>query len=323
MVGASPPQRVLITGAGGFVGHHLLPVLRRALPSTRLIAIRRSGESMLNTDEVLIADLLAPDSLRAAVKQSAPDAVLHLAAQASVPASFADPRGTWRINVDGTLALAEAVLDHAPRAAFILVSTAEIYGLSYQSGEAIDEQGLPRPANPYAASKAAADLAIGEMALRGLHALRLRPANQTGPGQSDGFVVGAFAQQAMRIAAGLQPPVLKVGALDRWRDFLDVRDVCAAYAAALIAAPGLAPGTVLNLASGTVRRVGDVLQDVLRLAGVRPVIEEAPSLLRPTDVRSAIPDATAARKALEWSPKVPWETTLRDVLDACGASAPA
>jgi len=102
-----------------------------------------------------------------------------------------------------------------------------------------------------------------------------------------------------------------------------VRDVCAAYAAALIAAPGLAPGTALNLASGTVRRVGDVLQDVLRLAGVSPVIEEAAGLLRPTDVRSAIPNAMAARRALDWAPRVPWETTLRDVLDACSASLPA
>ncbi|WP_431282409.1 NAD-dependent epimerase/dehydratase family protein [Humitalea sp. 24SJ18S-53] len=316
MTATAAPRRVLITGAGGFVGHHLLPVLRHALPQSRLIAMRRGAEAMPHADEVVVADLMAPESLRAAVLQAAPDAVLHLAAQASVPASFADPAGTWRINVDGTLALADAVMAHAPAASFIHVSTAEIYGLTYQSGEPVDEQALPRPANPYAASKAAADLAIGEMALRGLHAIRLRPANQTGPGQSDGYVVGAFARQAMRIAAGLQPPVLKVGALDRWRDFLDVRDVCAAYAAALAAAPGLAPGIALNLSSGTVRRVGDILRDVLRLAGVDPVIEEAAGLLRPTDVRSAIPDATAARQALGWAPQVPWETTLTDVLES-------
>ena len=127
------------------------------------------------------------------------------------------------------------VAEASPAARFVHVSSAEIYGLSFQAGVPLTEEALPRPANPYAASKAAADIAIGEMALRGLKAVRMRPFNQTGPGQSDGFVVGAFAHQVARIAAGKQEPVIRTGALDRWRDFLDVRDVCEGYALALAA----------------------------------------------------------------------------------------
>ena len=148
-------------------------------------------------------------------------------------ASFADPMASWRANLFGTLALGEAVLREAPGCRFVLASSAEVYGLSFRAPMPLDEQAPMRPANPYAASKAACDLAIGEMALRGLDAVRLRAFNHTGPGQSEGFVVAAFARQIARVEQGLQAPELRVGALDRWRDFLDVRDVCAAYAAAL------------------------------------------------------------------------------------------
>ncbi|PZW45873.1 GDP-4-dehydro-6-deoxy-D-mannose reductase [Humitalea rosea] len=306
--------RILITGADGFVGRHLLPVLREAFPQSRLIAASRSGRVPVGADAAIVADLLEPDSWRPAVREAAPTAVLHLAAQASVPVSFADPAGTWKINLGGTLALAEAVMAEAPDALFIYVSTVEVYGLSFQSGLPLDETALPRPANPYAASKAAADLAVGEMALRGLRAIRLRPANHTGAGQSSAYAVPAFARQAARIAAGVQPPRLQVGALDRWRDFLDVQDVCAAYAATIARGDALAPGTVLNLASGSLRRIGDVLDDLLRLAGVSPEIEEAANRLRSTDVVRAVPDASAARAALGWAPAVPWETTLGNVL---------
>jgi len=307
--------RILITGADGFVGRHQLPLLRLRFPAARIIAAGRSGTVPPGADAAVIADLMQPESWPQALRAAAPTAVLHLAAQASVPASFADPATTWRMNLGGTLALAEAVLAEAPEAIFVHVSTVEIYGLSFQPGLPLDETALPRPASPYAASKAAADLAIGEMALRGLRAIRLRPANHTGAGQTPAYAVPAFARQAARIAAGLQPPVLQVGALDRWRDFLDVRDVCAAYAAVIARGAELAPGSIFNLASGTPRRVGDVLADLLRIAGISPQIEQAADRLRSTDVVRAVPNAAAARAELGWAPAIPWAQTLADVLD--------
>jgi GDP-4-dehydro-6-deoxy-D-mannose reductase len=128
-------------------------------------------------------------------------------------------------------------------------------------------------------------------------------------------VVPAFARQVARIAAGLQAPRMEVGALDPMRDFLDVRDVCDAYVAALAGAEALAPGTILNIASGTPRRIGDILAKLLHMAGVEAEIATAGGLLRRAEIPVACGDASAARAALGWAPGVPWERTLADVLE--------
>ena len=171
------------------------------------------------------------------------------------------------------------------------------------------------PADTYAATKAAADLAIGALAVQGLHAVRFRPFNHTGPGQSEDFVVAAFAAQLARIEAGQQPPVVRVGRLDPARDFLDVRDVVAAYVACLARPERLPPGTILNLASGHCRPIRAVLEDLIALAGLRPRIEEDAARLRPTEIPAARGSAAAAASLLGWQPSIPWERTLRDVLD--------
>lgn len=306
-------RRILVTGASGFVGQHLRRALRAAFPGASLLAASRS-ENITGWDEVVPLDLLDPASCVTAVEHAAPDAVVHLAALAAVDESFRNPLRSWQANLFGTLALAEAVRERASGALFLQASSAEVYGLSFQEGRPLAEDALLRPTNPYAASKAAADLALGEMALRGLRAVRMRPFNHTGTGQTDAFVVPAFARQAAMIAAGRQDPVLRVGALERWRDFLDVRDVCAGYVAVLQASDRLEPGAVFNLASGQPRRVGDILADLLRLAGVAPRIEAEDGRMRPTDIRSTRGDASAALQVLGWKPTVPWEKTLLDVL---------
>ena len=318
------PLRLLVTGAGGFVGRHLLPVLRRSFSRATLIAALRRGDDArpdgigLGADETVAFDLLQLDTMAPMLRAARPDGLVHLAAQASVSASFSDPMASWRVNLLGTLALGEAVLREAPGCRFVLASSAEVYGLSFRAPMPLDEEAPMRPTNPYAASKAACDLAIGEMALRGLDAVRLRAFNHTGPGQSEGFVVAAFARQIARMEQELQAPELRVGALDRWRDFLDVRDVCAAYAAALCGPTSdvttSEPGLALNLASGTPRRIGDVLDALLSRSTARPRIEVEASRLRPTDVERVTGDAARAREVLGWAPAIPWDKTLDDVL---------
>jgi nucleoside-diphosphate-sugar epimerase len=197
----------------------------------------------------------------------------------------------------------------------IYPSSADAYGRSFRAGVALDERAPLSPLNTYGATKASAELALGAMAADGLRLVVLRPFNHTGAGQTADFAVPAFARQIARIEAGTQPPSLRTGTLETRRDFLDVRDVCDAYVAAIAHAGALPSGSLFNIASGVARRIGDIVDALLEIAGIRAAIETDSGLLRPTDIAVAIGDASAARSALEWSPRVAWETTLRDVLD--------
>ncbi len=293
-------RRILVTGAAGFVGRHLSRTLRTAFADAEIVASRFD-----------LADAAAVDAELRAV---CPDACVHLAAISAVGAARNDPDAAWRVNLHGTLALAQAILAHAPACVLLFASTADAYGGSFRSGVALDEAAALAPMNLYGATKAAADLALGAMVGDGLRVLRVRPFNHTGPGQSGDFAVPAFARQVARIAAGRQAPVLHVGALDPLRDFLDVRDVCAAYAACLARADDLPPGTILNLASGTPRRIGNVLDDLLALAGVRADVATDQARLRPSEIALAQGDPALAHRLLGWSPQIAWRTTLADVL---------
>lgn len=260
-------------------------------------------------------DVTDTDAVTSFVRLARPDAVIHLAAISDVPAARTDPTRTWQVNLHGTLALSRALLREAPDALLVHASSADCYGRSFTAGVPLDEHAVLAPTNIYAASKAAADLALGALVGGGLRCIRLRPFNHTGPGQSPALVVAAFARQVARIEAGLQAPRLKVGALDPRRDFLDVRDVCKAYIACLHRGASLPPGTILNLASGVPRRIGDVLDQLLSIAGVSADIETSQTLLRPSDIPLAQGDAAAAHAALGWRPAIPWERTLGDVID--------
>ncbi len=299
------PRRILLTGASGFVAGHLIPQLRAAFPDADLTLC---GEGLVALD---ISDHAAVFDL---VRRVRPEACIHLAAISAIGEARRDPERAWRVNLMGTLALAEALREVVPDCVMVFASSAEIYGASFKTGSALDEAAAAAPTNTYAATKAAADLALGAMAGDGLRVVRVRPFNHTGAGQTEGFVVPAFAAQIARIGAGKQGAGLMVGNLDACRDFLDVRDVCAAYVACIAQAEALAPGAVLNLASGVARRIGDVLQDLLRISGVRVEVTLDPTRLRPSDIPMARGDAGLAGRTLGWAPRIAWETTLGDVL---------
>jgi GDP-4-dehydro-6-deoxy-D-mannose reductase len=294
------PHSLLLTGSRGFVGRHLRAALGRAFPQA---VVHEAA-----------FDMTDPAGIRAGLRAAQPDACIHLAAVSAIAAARQQPELAWQVNLTGTLDLARAIMDLVPECRLLFASTADAYGRSFAAGTALDEGALLAPMNTYAAAKAAADLALGALAADGLHAIRLRLFNHTGAGQSEAFVVAAFARQVARVEAGLQPPDLQVGALESRRDFLDVRDVCDAYVACLRQADELAAGTILNIAAGTPRRIGDILDDLLALSGIKVAVKPDAARLRPSDIATAVGDAALARRLLGWQPRIPWEQTLADVL---------
>jgi GDP-4-dehydro-6-deoxy-D-mannose reductase len=310
--------RAFITGADGFVGQWLVRELQDA--GYEVHGGSRAARMPLRTLDALRAsamqwhriDLLEPDSLCAAISASRPDAVFHLAAQSNVPASIADPADTLEINLLGTVRLLDACRREAPDAMLVAIGSADVYGTADLGQMPLREDAPLRPANPYAASKAAAEVATLQYARSGwVRALVTRSFNHTGPGQSDAFAAPAFAKQIAAIRSGGQAPVLRVGNLKALRDFLDVRDVVKAYR--LLSERG-APCNVYNVCSGSAVSMRDIVDELLRIAGVEVKIEEDPARMRPSDSPVLVGDAGALQRATGWTPTIPFSQTLTDLL---------
>lgn len=295
-------MRALVTGATGFVG----PYLMQTLHEQGHDAAPFEGE---------ITDLAA---VRASIDQTRPDVVFHLAAQSFVPDALASPRGTYDTNVIGTAVVAQALRESSSRARLLYVSSAEVYGVQPPDAYPLTESRAPSPSNPYAASKAAAEmLLLGEARSFGLDVVIARAFNHIGPGQSERFSVPSFAAQLAAIAAG-GPPQLYVGNLDAKRDFLDVRDVVRAYIA--LAKDG-AKGEIYNVCSGVARSMRDVLRELILAARVPVEVRDDPARMRPADVPLVLGDATKLRSQTGWAPQIPFAASIRDIYRAAANNA--
>ena len=313
--------RILVTGAGGFVAGWLLKALARDMPSAVVTCAyhRGSPSEQPKGTRAISLDITESAAVREAISFVQPTGVVHLAGVSTVAAARRDRRCAWAVNVGGTLNLAEAVLEIVPSARFVFASSAEVYGGTFAKhmGPVHEEEPLD-PVNAYAATKAAADLLLGEMARDGLNTVRLRPFNHSGPGQGEAFVVPSFAAQIARIEAGLAPPVLRTGNLEVSRDFLDVRDVVDGYIKAL-SVPDIPPGRIYNLASGeplSIRRIVEQLVDAARMS---ISVETDPQLVRPVDIPTTVGSFQRAQEELAWRRAINFESTISDVLDDCRA----
>jgi GDP-4-dehydro-6-deoxy-D-mannose reductase len=300
----------LVTGAAGFVGPHLLQVLKGRGDEVHGLGSERSGPP--GFERWFVADLRDPEALEAAVRQSRPDSVIHLAAQSSTARSFEAPVETFEINALGTWRLLDAVRRSRPGARVLVVGTGDVYG-PQPEGTRVAETAPFRPVSPYAFSKAAAD-ATAEVAHRawGLDAVRVRAFGHAGPGQSERFVVAAIAAQVARAELDLSEPVVRVGNLDVVRDVVDVRDVVGAYQVLLERG---AAGSAYNVCRGDGVRLADIARRLLALAK-RPLrLEVDAARLRPADVPYLVGDPSRIALDTGWRPALPLEQTLVDVLD--------
>lgn len=294
------PRRILVTGSSGFVGQHLATAIQAGV----------FGDAcMVPLPKV---DLRDAAGLAAAVEQIQPDAVIHLAAQSFVPRSFQAPEETFAINLMGTLNLLQALKQAHFQGRLLYVSSGDIYGMVPEAELPVTERRLPEPRSPYAVSKFAAEqLCLQNGRSDGLDVVIARPFNHIGPGQSDRFVLPAIAAQLARIAAQRGAGQVEVGDIDTTRDFTDVRDVVAAYALLLDKGVG---GQVYQIASGTERRVRDLLDMMCALAGVDVQIKQDLARMRPAEQRRMVASAEKIRADTGWEPRFSIEQTLKDII---------
>jgi GDP-4-dehydro-6-deoxy-D-mannose reductase len=310
--------RILITGYSGFVGGYLLAECRTRYPDAQIFGLALSlpsAASMPTTHPLvpLVADMLQPRQVREAIAQARPDLVFHLAAQASVAASWNDPVQTLAINAGGAVNIFEALRAERLAPRIVLVGSGEQYGLVRPDENPIREDCLPRPANPYAVSKVAQDLyGYQYFVAYGLPILRVRPFNHFGPYQTATFVIASFACQIARVESGQAEPLLHVGNLDAQRDFLPVEDVVRAYIA--VAEAGH-PGEAYNIGSGQARSIHEILSMLLSLARVRIEVRTDPARIRPTDVPMLVADTSRLREHTGWTPSADAEAALGRILD--------
>jgi GDP-4-dehydro-6-deoxy-D-mannose reductase len=287
--------RVLITGASGFAGRHLVA------------ACRADGDEVSTAPPSRVADLRDAETAVGVVAAARPDVVYHLAAQAHVGRSWEDPAATLNGNLAMTLNMLEAVRAEAPSAVVLLIGSSEEYGPPLKVPTTEDE--VLRPASPYAVSKVSCDLLGGVYAsAHGLRVVRARAFNHSGPGQEPVYAIASFARQ---IALGGDPVHVVTGNADTRRDYTDVRDVVRAYR--LLAAHG-EPG-IFNICSGVSRSAREVVAALGRVAAVEVIHEVDPARVRPNEVMEVRGSFARLHEATGWEPSIPFEQTLRDTVE--------
>ncbi|MGH9056977.1 MAG: GDP-mannose 4,6-dehydratase [Acidimicrobiales bacterium] len=291
-------MRVLVTGSKGFVGGWLIAELESR------------GDSVIGLDaEVDVTDAAL---LTESVTGAAPDAICHLAARASVGTSWSDPAGTFSVNTLGTVNVLGAALECRPRPRVLLVSSSEVYGTVAPVDLPIGEDRRFAPRSPYAASKAAAEMAGLQAWLGpGLEVVRARPFNHTGAGQRTDFVVPALARQVVEAARG-DRGALETGNLDARRDITDVRDVARAYRDLLEAGD---PGTAYNVCRGESISIHDVAKRLLAIAGADLPIVVDPGRVREAEIPDLRGDPARLHGATGWRAEIGIDEMLAGVLD--------
>ncbi len=340
-------MRVLITGVTGMTGSHLaeyllameglevfgtyrwrskmdnLEELRSAgrvnILGNSAIASTKDPDSILSDRiqaaslNLLEGDITDPFSMKRITAAVKPDRIFHLAAQSYVPGSWDAPAETLHRNILGQVNLLEAVREAKLDPLIHIAGSSEEYGYVLPEELPVKETNPLRPLSPYGVSKIAQEMLGYQYFMSyGLKTIVTRGFNHEGPRRGEVFVTSSVAKQIVEIEKGLKPPILYIGNLSSKRDWSDVRDFVRAYWLAL---EKCVPGEVYNIGSGVAREVGEMVDMLLSMTDANIEVRVDPTRLRPSDVKVLVADATKFKKVTGWEPQIPFEKTLRDLLD--------
>jgi len=300
-------MNVLVTGAAGFVGGHLV----RELGSNghNVIATMNNGENPLPGILTIAADLNNYNEVEERIDFKKIDAIIHLAGLAVVGASFDRPRDYVAINTGIQINLFEACLRQGTNPNFLIISSGTLY--DPKQPMPLNESSRVAATSPYVVSKVAQESLAEYYGNRGFNYTIARPFNHIGPGQNLGFIVPDFAQQ---IVAGERGEIsaIKVGNLDAKRDYTDVRDIVRAYRLLI---EGDAKNQTYNICTGSSVSGQKILELLLEKSRVQLSIEQDPNRMRPSDIPEIYGEYTKLTDNTGWVPTIPIDQTLSDVLD--------
>jgi GDPmannose 4,6-dehydratase len=319
-------MKALITGMTGMVGSHLADWLL-ANTDWEIYGVQRWRSAFDNIahlsdrinkgDRVFVryGDLNDQTSLITALAEIKPDYVFHLAAQSYPQTSFNVPIDTLNTNVLGTSRLLESIRILKQSPVIHVCASSEVFGRVSADKLPIDEECNFHPASPYAISKVGTDL-LGRYYAEayGMTVMTTRMFTHTGPRRGDVFHESTFAKQIAMIEADLIPPVVKVGNLDSLRTYADVRDAVRAYHMLVTVNP--IAGEYYNIGGTYTCKVGDTLNTLLSLSVKKDIRTETdPERLRPIDADLQVPDTSKFTAHTGWRSEIPYERTMRDLLD--------
>jgi GDP-4-dehydro-6-deoxy-D-mannose reductase len=296
---------LLILGSSGFVGRHLASAAEDA--GVEIVRAARGGEGEVEFD------LRDPRSVERAVETVTPGAVINLAGFSSVGRSWGNPGAAFEANLVGAVNVLEAVARRAPAAHVVCISSGEVYG-EVPEAELPAREGHPlRPLSPYAASKAALELACAQYErAHGLRIAVIRAFNQLGPGQSEGFAASSFAREiAAAERSGAPAVTLATGNTEVARDFIDVRDVAHAY---MLVLERELVGT-FNACSEKAMKISELIDALSDEARVEVAHEVDQAKLRRAEPALVFGSAERLREASGWRPEIPIERSLAELLD--------
>lgn len=309
---------VLVTGAGGFAGQHLMRALveqRRGRLVGATLDGRPPADGTLSEDQTrriewVPLDVTSGRSIQEVLHGESFAEVFHLAGQSSVGESFADPLATWEVNATGTLRLLTALGQASIPARVLVISSAEVYGSVPAGAQPVEESRVAAPVTPYGASKLGAEaVAMQAASAGGLEVVIARSFNHAGPGQDARFIFPSMARQLAEIRVRETEPVLRVGNLEARRDFLDVRDVAEAYLRLLERGES---GMIYNVCSGRSHSLQELVEELVRISGTGARIEVDPERFRPVDIPE-LRGAPDRLRSLGWEPTIPMHQTLADL----------